>query len=259
MITPRAGIYHTTSVDAAKSHRTTLSLAGQKRTYGGFRDSKESQRDAPVLVNTTDTAGFQRPAVFEENHLAPVEPGKVQDVVACDQSIYSQRRGLALTPTVASNPLLALSHPAYGLPKQLVDNFASVGIKSIYPWQSECLLKSGALREEKNLVYTAPTGGGKSLVADVLMLKQVIDTPGKKAMLILPYVALVQEKMRWLRKVVEGIKTTASSFLDEHRPSGWRKRGDEDTVRVVGFFGGSKSKATWDDIDIAVCTIEKVG
>ncbi len=26
-----------------------------------------------------------------------------------------------------------------------------------------------------------------------------------------------------------------------------------------GFFGGSKPKATWDDIDIAVCTIEKVG
>jgi hypothetical protein len=259
MIPQKAGIYHTTSVDAAKSNHTTLSLAGQKRTYGGFRD-KESQRDAPVLVNIINTAGFQRPTVYEENNLATIEPGKVQDVAARDQSIYSQRRSLALTPTVASNPLLDLSHPAYGLPKQLVDNFASVGIKSIYPWQSECLLKSGALREERNLVYTAPTGGGKSLVADVLMLKHVIDIPGKKAILVLPYVALVQEKMRWLRKVVEGIlKTTASSSLGEHRTSGWRKRGDEDTVRVVGFFGGSKSKATWDDTDIAVCTIEKVG
>lgn len=259
MIPPKAGIYHTTSVDAAKSNHTTLALAGQKRTYGAFR-VKESQHDAPILVNITNTAGFQRPTVHEENNLAPVETGKVRDVVARDQSIYSQRRGLALTPTVASNPLLDLSHPAYGLPKQLVDNFASVGIKSIYPWQSECLLKSGALREKKNLVYTAPTGGGKSLVADVLMLKHVIDIPGKKAMLVLPYVALVQEKMRWLRKVVEGIlKTKASSFLGEHQPSGWRKRGDEDAVRVVGFFGGSKSKATWDDMDIAVCTIEKVG
>jgi replicative superfamily II helicase len=162
-----------------------------------------------------------------------------------------------LTPTVTCNPLLDLSHPAYGLPKQLIDNFASVGIKSIYPWQSECLLKSGALRGEKNLVYTAPTGGGKSLVADVLMLKKVIDTPGKKAMLVLPYVALVQEKMRWLRKVVEGIvKTPASPLLREQRP--WRKRGDEDLIKVAGFFGGSKSKVTWEDMDIAVCTIEKV-
>jgi superfamily II RNA helicase len=229
MIPQQAGIYHTTSVDAAKSNHTTLSLAGQKRTYGGFRD-KESQRDAPVLVNIINTAGFQRPTVYEENNLATIEPGKVKDVGARDQSIYSQRRSLALTPTVASNPLLDLSHPAYGLPKQLVDNFASVGIKSIYPWQSECLLKSGALRGERNLVYTAPTGGGKSLVADILMLKHVIDIPGKKAILVLPYVALVQEKMRWLRKVVEGILKTTASSLGEHRTSGWRKRGDEDTV-----------------------------
>lgn len=174
--------------------------------------------------------------------------------------MYSQRRGLALTPTVTSDPLLDLSHPAYGLPKQLVDNFASVGIRSIYPWQRDCLLKSGALRGDKNLVYTAPTGGGKSLVADILMLKKVIGIPGEKAMLVLPYVALVQEKMRWLRKVVEGIiKIPDASPLGEQRPTTWRKRGDEDSVRIVGFFGGSKSKATWDDMDIAVCTIEKVG
>lgn len=87
MIPQKAGIYHTTSVDAAKSNHTTLSLAGQKRTYGVFRD-KESQRDAPVPVNIINTAGFQRPTVYEENNLAPVEPGKVQDVVARDQSIY---------------------------------------------------------------------------------------------------------------------------------------------------------------------------
>lgn len=81
-------------------------------------------------------------------------------------------------------------------------------------------MKSGALGGEKNLVYTAPTGGGKSLIADILMLKKVIETPGKKALLVLPYVALVQEKMRWLRKVVEGItKTSATSLLlsnDQH-------------------------------------------
>lgn len=91
------------------------------------------------------------------------------------------------------------------------------------------------------------------------MLKKVISTPGKKAMLVLPYVALVQEKLRWLRKVVEGIiKISNSSSLPKQRPSVWRKRGDEDSVRVVGFFGGSKSKLSWEDVDIAVCTIEKV-
>ncbi|KAI1006192.1 hypothetical protein K3495_g2035 [Podosphaera aphanis] len=70
-------------------------------------------------------------------------------------------------------------------------------------------------------------------------------------------VALVQEKTRFLRKITEGIprKANASSNL---RPSSlWLKRGDEDSIRVVGFFGGSKSKTRWADCDIAVCTIEK--
>jgi replicative superfamily II helicase len=133
---------------------------------------------------------------------------------------------------------------------------ASLGIKSIYPWQSDCLIRSEALGGVKNLVYTAPTGGGKSLVADILMLKKVIEDPEKKALLVLPYIALVQEKLRWLRKVVEGITRVAAPGI-EQRPSIWRKRGDEDAVRIVGFFGGSKSKATWADMDIAVCTIEK--
>lgn len=91
------------------------------------------------------------------------------------------------------------------------------------------------------------------------MLKKVLDNPGQKALLVLPYVALVQEKLRWLRKIVDGItKTTADSSRSEW-PQTWRKRGDENSLRVVGLFGGSKSKATWVDIDIAVCTIEKVG
>ena len=67
------------------------------------------------------------------------------------------------------------------------------------------LLANNLLRGEGNLVYTAPTGGGKSLVADVLMLKYVVENPDKKAILVLPYVALVQEKLRWLRSAVDGV------------------------------------------------------
>jgi replicative superfamily II helicase len=44
-------------------------------------------------------------------------------------------------------------------------------------------------------VHTAPTGGGKSLVADVLLPKKIIHEPTKKAILVLLYVVLVQEKL----------------------------------------------------------------
>ncbi|KAL8642040.1 MAG: hypothetical protein Q9228_001234 [Teloschistes exilis] len=103
-------------------------------------------------------------------------------------------------PSLSLNPLLTLSHPRYGLPESLVKNFASMAIRNIYPWQSSCLLGRGLLTGEKNLVYTAPRGGGKSLVADVLMLKKILGSPNAKAILVLPYVALVQEKIAWLRK-----------------------------------------------------------
>ncbi|KAL9017957.1 MAG: hypothetical protein Q9185_004702 [Variospora sp. 1 TL-2023] len=109
-------------------------------------------------------------------------------------------------PSSSLNPLLTLSHPRYDLPDTLVKNLVSMGIQSIYPWQSSCLLGRGLLTGEKNLIYTAPTGGGKSLVADILMLKRVLGSSHAKAILVLPYVALVQEKVNWLRKAIAGVE-----------------------------------------------------
>ena len=85
------------------------------------------------------------------------------------------------------------------------------------------------------------------------MLKRVLDA-NKKAILVLPYVALVQEKLRWLRKAVEGIERNVELAV----PGAFRGINDHRTIRVVPFFGNSKVRATLSDVDIAVCTIEKV-
>lgn len=89
------------------------------------------------------------------------------------------------------------------------------------------------------------------------MLKRVLEEKNAKVLLVLPYVALVQEKVRWLRNIVQGVVKPKDEIDDEKRI--WRRRADEDTIRVIGFFGGSKIKPTWSDFDIGVCTIEKVG
>lgn len=221
---------------------------------------------SPIVDASTDS--FAKPSATSAGEPAPswLPQGTTE---------YSQRRVLSATPTVARDPMLSLTHPCYGLPGRVVSNLASMGIRSIYPWQKQCLLGGSAgtpgqselLDGSKSLVYAAPTGGGKSLVADVLMLRRVLTSvdgaeasasqsqslltstqiPARgprwgnrpKALLVLPFVALVQEKVRWLRRVVDKV-----NFQGDH-------------LRVVGFFGGAKIRATWADFDIGVATIEK--
>lgn len=118
--------------------------------------------------------------VCEKNR---IEASRIHDVTNEHHTLYSEhnRRQLAApAPGPSQNPLFSLSHACYGLPEALVKNFASLGIYSLYSWQSSWLLGHGLLSGEKNLVNTAPTGDGKSLVADVLMLKRVFENSLRK-------------------------------------------------------------------------------
>ncbi|TLD20653.1 hypothetical protein PspLS_08481 [Pyricularia sp. CBS 133598] len=261
------GVWHKTTFEAAKerqqTYQATVTVAGHKRSHDQTSTGSHSGFSRPLPPpnqGQNNARPRQVPALSREpprltaSRITTLEHG-TRDTI----SEYSQRRQFQATPTPTADPLLSLSHPVYALPNQLVQNFSSLGIRSIYPWQKQCLLGPGLLRGEKNLVYTAPTGGGKSLVADVLMLKQVAAEPGAKALLVLPYVALVQEKVAWLRQVVQDMvrPSSATDVKNNGKESIWRRRADEDTIRVVGFFGGINIKPRWADFDIGVCTLEK--
>ncbi|RDW85015.1 putative DNA-directed dna polymerase protein [Coleophoma cylindrospora] len=257
-----SSVGHKTTVNGPLAVKnTTTAVVSAARHKRPFSELLQNDRLVPTNEVSTFRRHFQRPSLTETRP----QILKASEVCDCENNCrpqdpatdYSQRKKLQLTPTPASDPLLHLSHPCYNLLPGLVQNFVNLGIHSIYPWQSKCLRGRGLLNGKRNLVYSAPTGGGKSLVADVLMLKTVIENPEKKAILVLPYVALVQEKTRWLRRAVEGIQKKQSDVVNNQQHSLWRKRGDENSVRVVGFFGGSRSTANWTDMDIAVCTIEK--
>lgn len=264
-----------TSIDIARRQAYHVApVAGQKRPP---TESTEQVPDIPPLGPVVKQTTFPRQNVNSDTILESAPLQSARDLLTAPvhrftaSKIYPgagagaetspddhQKAVAATAPPSSQNPLLSLSNPKYGLPPALTANFAALGVRNIYPWQASCLLARGLLSGERHLVYTAPTGGGKSLVADVLLLKRIIENPGRKALLVLPYVALVQEKLKWMRRIVQDVERNIPDDEDDDKFPRRRWKKLHKNIRVTGFFGGSRTTATWADTDIAVCTIEKV-
>jgi DNA polymerase theta len=265
-----------TSIDTARQQTTTATAATATTTatatVAGVKRPLQTLEDRQPRV-TTSAASLHSYTHRQVQDSTPDHNNYPKIVPAAEATHASRIAASAISgptsalvpppatqarPQPAASPLLSLQHPKYGLPPTLVSNFKAVGIDSIYPWQASCLLGRGHLSGERNLLYSAPTGGGKSLVSDVLMLKRVIEQPARKAILVLPYVAVVQEKLKWLRRIVQDVEKNivVDNSDNDAAAKPWTRPPRE--IRITGFFGGSKSRTTWADTDIAVCTIEKV-
>ncbi|XP_060747500.1 DNA polymerase theta isoform X2 [Tachysurus vachellii] len=121
---------------------------------------------------------------------------------------------------------------SWGLPKPVLEKYQSLGVKQMFEWQAECLTL-GKVLVGKNLVYSAPTSAGKTLVSELLILKRVLETR-RKAIFILPFVSVAREKMFYLQNVFQ-----------------------EAGVRVEGYMGSTSAAGGFSALDVAVCTIEK--
>ncbi|XP_023975984.1 DNA polymerase theta isoform X2 [Physeter macrocephalus] len=120
----------------------------------------------------------------------------------------------------------------WGLPTAVLEKYHSFGVKKMFEWQAECLLL-GQVLEGKNLVYSAPTSAGKTLVAELLILKRVLETR-KKALFILPFVSVAKEKKYYFQSLFQEVG-----------------------IKVDGYMGSTSPTGHFSSLDIAVCTIER--
>ncbi|CAG9823805.1 unnamed protein product [Phaedon cochleariae] len=122
---------------------------------------------------------------------------------------------------------------SWGLPQSVLDKYETHKLKSMFQWQVDCLSMKDVLSKSKNLVYSAPTSAGKTLVAEILAMKTIFETK-KKVIFILPFVSIVREKMYYFQDILSS--------------SG---------IRVEGFMGSYNPPGGFSSVQVAICTIEK--
>lgn len=171
---------------------------------------------------------------------------------------------------------------SWGVPLKVVKRYDNKGVLKLFQWQIDCLsINNGkVLLNGENLVYSAPTSGGKTIVAELLMLRRLgllqkslfngthtqasiynTATVNSVAManengntdhragtgtifFIVPYVALVEEKSEYFREMWDDMNICVKAFHG----------GDEGSSQTAA---GSGVCDITPDIDIAVCTIER--
>lgn len=102
------------------------------------------------------------------------------------------------------------------LPENIIQFYLDSGIEELYPPQAEAIEKG--LLSNKNILAAIPTASGKTLLAELAMLKSI--TNGGKALYIVPLRALASEKYDRFREfeplgIKAGISTGDFESKDE--------------------------------------------
>ncbi|KAI4877915.1 hypothetical protein NFI96_017405, partial [Prochilodus magdalenae] len=230
---PQKAAAETNKGSNSSNNRPQLKFRGERS--GISPDGPMNTTKDYILFNPAHVAAAkERSALQKRTHgnmsISVLTPPHGLDLSTLSGSQADATRSIHMAIPIEQTDKLLLS--SWGLPKPVLEKYQSLGVKQMFEWQAECLTL-GKVLEGKNLVYSAPTSAGKTLVSELLILKRVLETR-RKAIFILPFVSVAREKMFYLQNVFQ-----------------------EAGVRVEGYMGSTSAAGGFSALDVAVCTIEK--
>ena len=127
--------------------------------------------------------------------------------------------------------LKTLCHP------EILDRYKKLSkIEHLLPWQNSCLSQLSAPDYDENLIFSAPTSAGKTLVAEILMQYSLIQR-NEKVIFLVPIISTGEEKVDHFKKIFGRLS--------------------EKEIRVESYLGNRYQNSGLRKGNVAVCTIER--
>ena len=159
------------------------------------------------------------PTTEQEPEIAPNNSNPSEKIIKIPSQDLPQKERLMLQ--------------SFRLPEEVLQRYSQKKIDTMLEWQLECLSIPGVLNGNKNLIVSAPTSAGKSLVGEIISLKCIFEKK-KKVLIIQPYVTGVRMTEHYLKFIFEAAG-----------------------VKVKGLLESLPLHSDISKVDVAICTIEK--
>lgn len=166
-----------------------ISLTG--KTYSGREAMLKHKQDQEASANPLRGTRGELATNIHNLNANVVQELLRQYSVETNHQLNSSKRA-------KQHPLSVLT--AWGIPTRVVNQYARHNTTRLFDWQIDCLTCDDcAALDGGNLIYSAPTSGGKTMVAELLMLRRLATRPGT-ILFVVPFVALAEEKAESFRE-----------------------------------------------------------